>query len=143
MPEPQAWPSSLMEHPLNKAAVRLLKMQGVPVSSRTAPLSQAVLEGLNHWNPRGRRDSQVLSRLAALGEAENPAQFAQALRPFMNPLAWDPKQAEREGLPPYGPESLDQFTPTNLAAEAGKCKNLSELLNILEGQESKTFEMTT
>ena len=142
-PSKQVWPQSMLDLPLNRAATRLLKMRGISVFLGTMPLSQAVAEGLNHWNPRGKRETQAASRLAKLAEAGTPAQFAEAIRPFMNPLAWDPKQAEREGLPPYSPETLGQFTPTNMDREAGKCKTLAELLNILEGQEAKTYEMST
>jgi hypothetical protein len=136
-------PLSLLDNPLNRAGARLLALQGVKVHSGSLPLSQAVAEGLTHWNPRGNRGAQVLSRLAALAEAENPKRFAEAIRPFMSPLAWDPKQAEKEGLPPYSPETLEQYMPQDLAAEAGKCRDLHQLLSILEGQEAKTYEMTT
>ena len=133
----------LQEFPLNRAATRLLKMAGKPVLTNRFPLSQAVLVGLQHWNPRGDRSSQALLRLVKVGEAETPEQFAETLRPFMDPLAWDQKQAvEMEGYPPYSPTSLDSYLPRNLRAEAGKCHNLTELLNILEGQETETMGST-
>ena len=139
----QPLPPELLEHPLNKAAARLLKLQGIGVSSRTMPLSQAILEEILHWNGPLSHSVRASQRLVRLGDAETPEQFVEALRPFMGPLAWDPKQAETEGLSPFGLESLDQYTPTNLAAEAGKCHNLSELLNILAGQEENTYQLTT
>lgn len=142
-PMPTASAPDLMEHPLNRAALRLLKMVGQSVPKGRIPLPEAILEGLQFWTPRGNRGSQVLLRLARLGEAETPTQFAEALRPFMGPLAWNPKEAEASGLEPYGPTNLEEYTPSNLSAEAGKCKSLQELLNVLEGQEAKTYELTT
>lgn len=142
MRDPNPTPASLLEHPLNRAALRLLKLEGKPVVKGKFPLSEAILEELMSWNPRGNRGLQVLPRLARLGEAETPEQFAEALRPFMGPLAWDPRQAETEGYPPYGPETLEHYTPSHLSAEAGKCHSLMELLNLLEGQEAKTYELT-
>jgi hypothetical protein len=133
----------LLRHPLNLAAARLLNLQGGVVFAGTLPLSQAVIEGLQHWDPKGDRGPQTLFFLAELGEAKTPEKFVEALQPFMCPLAWKPERAKTMGLLPYGMKSLEQYTPTRLMVEARRCHGLPELMDLLERQEAWTYEMGT
>ena len=82
---------------LNRVASRLLDLKEIPVSSGTPSLSQGILDEILHWNGPKSHDSRVWGRLIRLGEAEDAVQFANALRPFLGPLAWDSEQAELEG----------------------------------------------
>lgn len=131
----------LLRNPLNQVATRLLKSHGIVVFARTLPLSQAILEGLNHWEPKGEHGPQTFHFLANLGEAETPQEFVDSLLPFICPLAWDQDQAKRLGLLPYGQRSLDQYTPARLVVEAGECRDFSELLDLLERQSTWASEL--
>jgi hypothetical protein len=139
-PRPQAWPPSLLELPLNRAATRLLKLLRIPVHSGIMPLSQAILEGLQGWNGSLAHDPGIRQRLLQVGEAETPEQFAQRLQPFLTYPEEMRDLTENLGCDPYSPETLAIYTPKDLAREAGKCKTLQELLNILAGSYHRITE---
>ena len=136
-------PDQIENYSLNRAARRLLVGERKAVFKGRFPLSEMILERLLFWNGPWSHEARIQQRLVRLGEAETPAQFAEALRPFLGSRAWDPAQAEMDGLPVFDSEHLYAYTPQDLEEEVEACETSDDLLDVLAGQEAWTYRMMT